>query len=152
MSSRVLRGRVKARRAAVQALYQWQLSDQDPRAILGEFVAEREMLHVDQDYFSTLACEVPARIAELDEALVGVIDRPVKELGPVEHAVLLIGVYELKYRPEVPWRVVINEAVELTKMFGAEQAYKYVNGVLDKVAHRLRAAEIGGMRRHDIGV
>lgn len=152
MSAQVLRGRVKARRTAVQALYQWQLSGQDPRAILREFVAEREMLHVDQGYFSEIICEVPARVAELDEALVGVIDRPVKELGPVEHAVLLIGVYELKYRPEVPWRVVINEAVELTKMFGAEQAHKYVNGVLDKIAHRLRAAEIDATRLHDVRV
>ena len=79
---------------------------------------------------------------EVDEKLGSMLDRPLKDLDPVELAVLQIGYYELVYHPELPWRVVINESVELAKMFGAEQSHKYVNGVLDKLAHTVRAKEI----------
>ena len=138
----LLRGRVKARRCAVQALYQWQLSGKDPRDVLNEFETERDMEHVDLDYFRTLIREVPAHVDLLEQQLRGILDRPVNEIGPIERAVLWIGVYELMFCPDIPWRVVINEAIELTKLFGAEQAHKYVNGVLDKVAHSLRSQEI----------
>jgi N utilization substance protein B len=138
----LLRGRVKARRSAVQALYQWQLSGKDPRDVLNEFEAEREMDQVDLEYFHTLMREIPTHVEMLEAQLKGILDRPANELGAVERAVLWIGVYELMNRPDIPWRVVINEAIELTKLFGAEQAHKYVNGVLDKVAHALRSQEI----------
>ncbi len=137
-----LRGRVHARRCAVQSLYQWQISGKDPANIHTEFVAERELNKVDMDYFQILTRDVPARIEQIDAVLVQVVDRPLKELDPVERAVLCIGVYELMYRADIPLRVVINEAIELTKMFGAEQAYKYVNGVLDKVGRIVRAAGV----------
>jgi N utilization substance protein B len=138
----VSRGRTRARRCAVQALYQWQLAGQQPKDILGEFVAERELVNVDLDYFSKLALEIPAAIGELDAQLQSVLDRPNTELNPVERAILWLGTFELLRCPDVPYRVVVNEAVELAKIFGAEQAYRYVNANLDKLARSLRAAEI----------
>ena len=139
----LIRGRIGARRCAVQALYQWQMSGQDPTRIISEFVAERELGQADREYFRTLIREIPVHMDALEEPLAGALDRPIVELTPVERAILWIGVYELRFRPEIPWRVVINEAVELAKLFGAEQAYKYVNGVLDKVARTLRPLETG---------
>ncbi len=135
------RGRARARRCAVQALYQWQLAGQDPADILEEFIAEREMVHADLDYFRLLAREIPRHAAELERDLLPVLNRPWRELDPVERAILLIGAYEFHYCPEVPWRVVINEAVELEKMFGAEQGHRYINTTLDKLARRLRPEE-----------
>ena len=137
----LIKGRIGARRCAVQALYQWQMSGQDPNRILSEFVAERELRQADREYFRLLVQEISTHIQSLEEALKNALDRPIAELTPVERAVLWIGAYELKFHPEIPWRVVINEAVELTKLFGAEQAYKYVNGVLDKVARALRSSD-----------
>ncbi len=137
----LVRGRIGARRCALQALYQWQMSGQDPDQILSEFMAERDLGKVDTEYFRLLIREIPAHIDALEQPLLSALDRPIAELTPVERAVLWIGVYELRFCPEIPWRVVINEAVELAKLFGAEQAYKYVNGVLDKVARRLRPLE-----------
>ncbi|CAN5895977.1 MAG: N utilization substance protein B [Chromatiales bacterium USCg_Taylor] len=142
-----IRGRVRARRCAVQALYQWQLAGHDPRDIIKEFVAERELVNVDMDYFSTLTREIPAHVHELQSDLQDALDRPFQELDPIERGILLIGAYELRYSPEIPWRVVINEAIELTKMFGAEQAHKYVNGVLDKVVGTSRSAEMRALSR-----
>ena len=125
----------------MQALYQWQLGGQDPNDILKEFVADRELVKVDMSYFATLTREIPARIEELLVDLQPALDREWSKIGPVERSVLLIGTYELRYSPHVPWRVVINEAIELNKMFGADEAHRYVNGVLDKVARRLRPHE-----------
>ena len=136
-------GRVRARRCAVQALYQWQLAGQDPNEILREFVAERELFKVDMEYFSTLTREIPCHLETLQADLKPALDREWHKLGPVERGVLLVGAYELRFCPHVPWRVVVNEAVELCKMFGADEAHKYINGVLDKTARSLRAQEIG---------
>jgi N utilization substance protein B len=137
------RGRVRARRCAVQALYQWQLAGQEPRDILNEFIAEREILDVDMGYFAELTRGIPSHIQDLETLLAPVLDRSFASLDPVERAILLIGAYELRYCPEVPWRVAINEAVELTKMFGAEQAHRFVNGALDKLGRHLRPIEAG---------
>jgi N utilization substance protein B len=133
-----LQARVHARRCAVQALYQWQLTGTDPREILKEFTDHREVEHVDTEYFETLTRQIPAHIETLDEYLAPLLDRPVRAINPVEHAVLLIGVYELVYQADIPTRVVINEAIELAKMFGAEQAHRFINGVLDKLRLSLR--------------
>lgn len=141
MSSSVegtIRGRIRARRCAVQAIYQWQMAGQDPRDILSEFVAERELVKVDMSYFKRLIQGIPAQIEAIENQLAPVLDRPLDQLGPVERAILYIGVYELCFCPEIPWRVVVNEGVELTRMFGAEEAYKYVNGTLDRLARSLR--------------
>ncbi len=142
MDATLARARVRARRCAVQALYQWQLAEQDPSDILKEFVADRELIKVDMEYFELLIKGVPRHISILSEDLATVLDRPLDKVNPVERTVLLLGAFELHYQPDVPWRVAVNEAVELVKMFGAEQGYRYVNGTLDKLAKRLRPEEV----------
>ena len=130
--------RSRARRAALQALYQWQLSGLSPDEVEAQFFAERPLDNVDLDYFQSLLRNIPVHSNELDETLLPSLDRPVSQLDPIEKAILRIGTFELLHRPEIPLRVVINEAVELAKCFGAEQSHKYVNGILDKVAHENR--------------
>lgn len=136
------RGRNLARRCAVQALYQWQFTKQNVSDIDAQFVTEHDIKKVDVPYFQELLHQVPARLAELDAQYAAFLDRPVPELDPVECAILRMSVYELAHRPDIPYRVVINEGVDMAKVFGAEQSHKYINGVLDKVARRLRAAEM----------
>lgn len=136
------KARSRARQCAVQALYQWQLTDQSPSEIEEQFVAEREMGKADREFFHELLFQVSAQLDELDQALRDYVDRPIEQIDPVERAILRLGVYELKMRLETPYRVVINEAVELAKTFGAEQGHKYINSVLDKVARKVRAAEV----------
>jgi N utilization substance protein B len=133
--------RSRARSRAVQALYQWQLTGQNVSDVETQFLAEEDMSGVDVGYFSTLLHEVPANLKSFDEYLASVIDRGIDAVDPVERAVLRLGVCELALHPEVPYRVAINEAVELAKVFGAEQGHKYVNGVLDKLARKLRKPE-----------
>ncbi|MFA7097466.1 MAG: transcription antitermination factor NusB [Gammaproteobacteria bacterium] len=136
--------RSRARWFAVQALYQWQLSGQNLHEIEQQFLDGHEIGKCDVEYFSELLHQVPAHLDEVDARLRPFLDRPVEEVDPVERAILRIGAYEFGFRPDVPYRVVINEAVELAKTFGAEQGHKYVNGVLDKVAKELRAVEMRG--------
>lgn len=133
--------RRKARRYALQALYQWQLAGTTLSDIEAQFLAANDMQKVDRTYFHDLLHGVPAEVTGLDEALRPFLDRRVEELSQVEKALLRIGAFELKERLDVPYRVVINESIELAKVFGADDSFKYVNGVLDKLARRLRAAE-----------
>ena len=135
------RERAGARRAALQALYQWQLAGHEPTDIVREFVAERELVRVDRDYFRAITCGVPKRYVELRAQLAEVIDRDWGRLDPVESAVLLIAAWELAERPEVPWRVVVNEAVDVAKLFGAEEGHRFINASLDRLARRLRPHE-----------
>lgn len=137
-------GRVRARRCAVQALYQWIVTNASPIEIVGEFVADRELIKVDVDYFTELTRAVPAQFNDLFASIEPAIDRSWAQIGPVEQSILLIGTYELRYCAHIPWRVVLNEGVELCKMFGPEDAHKYINGVLDKIARSCRALEIAG--------
>ena len=130
-----------ARRLAMQALYQWDLAVADPAEIEHQFREREDFTGVDDEYFRELLHRVPARVVEVDAALAPGLERPLGGIDPVERALLRVAGYELLYRPDVPYRVVINEAVELAKKFGAEQAYTFVNGVLDRVARDLRAAE-----------
>jgi N utilization substance protein B len=132
----------QARHHAVQALYQWQLTGQDIRDIQDQFLSEQDPGSFDLAYFKTLLHGVPGHLNQLDEQLRGCLDRSIESVDPVERAILRLGAYELLQHPEVPYRVVINEAVELAKVFGAEQGHRYVNGVLDKLAHKTRTAEI----------
>ena len=137
------RARVKARRSAVQALYQWQMTGKSISEIISEFENnQNELKHVDIEYFKGLLKGINGCYGEIDDKLADILDRPLKDLDPIERAVLHIGYYELVYHPELPLRVVINESIELAKMFGADQSYKYINGVLDKLAHLLRSEEI----------
>ncbi len=133
--------RRKARRYTLQALYQWQLAGAALNDIEAQFLADNDMKKVDRAYFHALLHGVPAQVSGLDEALRPFLDRRVEELSQVEKAILRMGAFELKERIDVPYRVVINEAIELAKTFGAEDSFKYVNGVLDKLARRLRSAE-----------
>lgn len=138
------RSRAVARRAAVQAIYQWQVGGNDVGDIERQFLAEQQDLAKgDTEYFGELLRGVPQHLDQLDAELAPLLDRPIREVDPVERAVLRLGVYELMFKPDVPYRVVINEAVELAKLFGAEQGHRYVNGVLDKAARKLRAVELG---------
>lgn len=138
--------RHKARRAAVQALYQWQLTQQEPGEIEDHFILDHEMSDVDIDYFHLLIREIPLHRHELDDHIIPNLDRDLSEVDPVELACLRIGAYELEFCLEIPYRVILNEAVELSKTFGAEHGYKYVNAILDRVASTLRAQEIGQVR------
>jgi N utilization substance protein B len=135
--------RRKARHYAMQALYQWQMAGSNLTDIEAEFRADYDMAKVDVDYFSELLHGIPASLSEIDELFIPLLDRKEEELTPVELSLLRIGTYELAKRVDVPYKVVINEAVSLAKKFGAEDSYKYLNGVLDKLARQLRTVEIG---------
>ncbi|MBT8421226.1 MAG: transcription antitermination factor NusB [Gammaproteobacteria bacterium] len=128
--------RTRARRAALQALYEWEITGQDIVAVT--FLAQWDLPALDEDYFQELVREIPRCVGRLDEQLTPVVDRPLRQIDPVERAILWIGAYELVFRSDVPWRVVVNESVELAKSFGADQSHKYVNGILDKVARVVR--------------
>jgi N utilization substance protein B len=130
-----------ARRCAAQALYQWQITGQEPTIITSEFLADQDLLKADPEYFRELVHETPKWVAEIDAALEPFLDRPLVQVDPVEQAILRIGGYELMQRPDIAYRIVINEAVELAKLFGAEQGHRFVNGVLDKLAHVARPVE-----------
>ncbi len=138
--------RQKARHYAVQALYQRILADGTPASIESEFRADNDMTAVDIDYFHDLLFKVIEQTDELDALFDQHIDRALHELDPVSLAQLRLSTYELKSRIDVPWRVVIEEAVRLSKKFGPTDSYKYLNGVLDKLAHELRPAETARKR------
>jgi transcription antitermination protein NusB len=133
--------RALARRLALQALYGWQLNDCPWQDLLREFSGEAQTLRADQEYLRTLIAGICSEHQLLDEALAPLLDRKPAELDPIEHAALLIGSYELRHQPEIPFRVVINEAVGLARRFGATDGYKFVNGVLDRAARLWRPAE-----------
>lgn len=132
-----------ARRLTVQALYQWLLNETPPETLLKQFREQEDGLgRADPAYFDELLHGVMEHAPELTLAIVPHLDRPLAQLDPVEHAILLVGAYEVHYRPDVPWKVVVNESVNLAKMFGAEDGYKFVNGVLDKMAQQIRRDEV----------
>ena len=140
------RQRSRSRSLAVQALYQWQMAGQDVGDIVHQFMLDQDNKTFDTQYFDELVRGVPARLDVLDEALGDCIDRKLEAVDPVERAILRLGAYELIEHPEIPYRVVINEAVELAKTFGAEKGHRYVNGVLDKAARALRPLETSARR------
>jgi len=135
-------GRTRARRAALQAVYQWQLNRKSGSAIASEFVSDRELKNVDLEHFTTLARGIPAKADQLADELGRHLELAWETITPVERAAMLVGAYELAFCPSVPFRVAINEAVDLVKIFGAEEGYRLVNGVLDGYAAEVRGAEI----------
>jgi N utilization substance protein B len=144
LSGRAERGsgaRTVARKLALQALYRWQLNSCPWQDLVQEFAEDPDMARADAAYFRTLIGGACAEREALDAALAPLLDRKPAELDPVEHAVLLIGSYELQHCPDVPYRVVINEAVSLARRFGATDGYKFVNGVLDRAARLWRSEE-----------
>jgi N utilization substance protein B len=138
------RSRSRARRRAVQALYQWQLTGNEMVSIRQAMLEDCDLGTFDLDYFSELLHRIPVMVAELDAMVEPLLDRPLRTIDPVERAILRLGAFELLERIEVPYRVVLNEAVELAKVFGAEQSHRYINGVLDQAGRQLsrRAAEL----------
>jgi len=133
--------RTVARKLALQALYRWQLNACPWQDLVQEFGDAEDMARADRDYFRALIEGVAGALDALDARLAALGDRRPDLLDPIEHAILLIGVYELAARPEVPYRVAISEAVGLARRFGATDGHKFVNAVLDRTARELRPAE-----------
>ncbi len=134
--------RTNARKAAVQALYQWQMTGQSLVEIDRQFLEEERLKEAQKSYFTELFHGVPKNLQVIDETLTQFVDRPVDTIDPVERAILRIGTYELLNRLDMPYRVIINEGINLAKYFGADGSHKYVNGILDKIAQQKRAVEI----------
>jgi N utilization substance protein B len=139
--ARGTRARSIARKLAMQALYQWQLTQHSAAEIKKQFLESEDSAGVDREHFEELVGGCIAKYDELSAALKPFVDRPIDQLDPVETAILLIGLFELQHRVDIPYRVVINEAVDLCKRFGATDAHKYINAVLDRAAREVRAAE-----------
>ncbi len=136
-----LGARSVARKLAMQALYRVQLNDGPWQDLVSEFATDEDMPRADREYFEELMRGVAGDRVALDDRLAAWTDRAPAELDPVEHAVLLVGVYELVARPDIPFRVVINEAVTLARKFGATDGHKFVNAVLDRATRELRPHE-----------
>jgi N utilization substance protein B len=139
--------RSRARRRALQAVYAWQLSNSPVERVIEQFRDEQDMEVADLEYFEALVRGVVQHADELDAVLAKYIDRGIGQVDPIERAVLRIAGFELAHRLDVPYRVVINEAIETTKRFGAEHGHTYVNGVLDRAAADWRAQEVAAAKR-----
>jgi N utilization substance protein B len=134
--------RRKARHFAMQALYQWEMAGANLSKIEVEFLTDNDMTHVDTEYFRDILRGVPKDLDQLDEMLEPCLSRGIHEVTPVEKAILRLAAYELVHRIDVPYRVVINESVELSKKFGATESHKFINGALDQLAQNVRVVEI----------
>lgn len=139
--------RSRSRRRALQAIYAWQMAGGTTQGVIAQFAHEQAHEVADLEYFEDLVRGVMAHSNALDQALLPHLDRTVAEVDQIERAVLRIAAYELCHRPDVPYRVVINEAIETAKRFGAEHGHTYVNGVLDRAALEWRAAEASARSR-----
>ena len=131
-----------ARRLTVQALYQWLVNETPPERVIKQFRDDQGLGRADADYFKSLLQGTVREADTLIDTLSEYLDRDADRLDPVERAVLMAGCYELMFCPDIPWKVVVNESVNLAKTFGAEGSHKYINGVLDKVARTVRAVEV----------
>lgn len=141
------KARSHARRLAVQALYEWQMTGTRESELKKRFLEDKTDKSVDKEYFHELIGGTINQAADLDATISPMLQRPLQEIDLVEHAILLLSTYELKHRPDIPYRVVINEGVELAKTFGGEQGHRFINGILDKLAGSLRAAEASAVRK-----
>lgn len=141
------RQRTRARSQAVQAIYRWQVTGDNVTDIVTDFLTEESNGKLDVAYFRSLVSAVPGNLDELDKLISPLLDRNVESVDLVERAILRLGTYELWKSLDVPYRVVINEYVELAKTFGADQGHKYINGVLDNLAKSLRAIEVKAKAR-----
>jgi len=135
--------RKRSRRRALQAIYQWQITGQLAAEILEQFRLAQDLSEVDEEHFESLLRGVTADKKELDEELQLFLDRPMEQVDLMERVVLLIGAWELRNCPEMPFRVVLDESVDLARRFGSEQGHSFVNAVLDKAARAWRADETG---------
>ena len=139
--------RSRARRRALQAVYAWQMAGGSAQQVIAQFAHEQANEVADLEYFEDLVRGVLRLAPELDEALAGFVDRGMEQVDQVERAALRIAAYELRNRPDIPYRVVINEAIDSTKRFGSEHGHTYVNGVLDHASAQWRAVEAQASRR-----
>jgi N utilization substance protein B len=141
-SSKPTGNRRKSRELVLKGLYQLLLSPKELRLIVREMADEADFSRADETYFRSLLEGVYDQVAELDRRIALFLDRPIGELSPIEHAILLISAYELIFDLSIPYRVAINEGVELAKLYGGTDGHKYVNGVLDKLAAEARPSEV----------
>ncbi|MEG3193094.1 transcription antitermination factor NusB [Lysobacter sp. D1-1-M9] len=139
--------RSRARRRALQAVYAWQMAGARVNDVIAQFAHEQAKEVADLEYFEDLVRGVDKHRADLDAALAPFLDREIEQVDPIERAVLRIAAFELRLRPDVPYRVVINEAIETVKRFGAEHGHTYINGVLDHAAAAWRATEVQAPRK-----
>lgn len=139
--------RRKARHYVLQALYQWEMARQPLHEIQSQFLADNDMKHVDTEYFGELLHEIPANLNDIQAAFEPLLDRKLSDLDPIELSLLRMGVYELQHRIDVPYKVVINECINLAKRFGATDGHRYINSVLDKVAASTRQIEIAAAQK-----
>jgi N utilization substance protein B len=139
--------RSRARRRALQALYAWQVSGSSIPQVINQFQHEQDMEVADQEYFEALVKGVAEHQASLDAKLAAYLDRGIEQVDPIERAVLRIAAFELLHRVDVPYRVVLNEAIETAKRFGSDHGHTYVNGVLDRAAAEWRPGEAAQGRR-----
>lgn len=142
MSSLNIKARKKARVLAMQAIYQWQITGDDTHNLQAQFLSHADNQDIDRDYFRKVVLGVTSGNDALDEAYKIFLDRDITEITPVELAILRLSSYELKECLETPYKVILNEAIELSKTFGADESHKYINGVLDKVAVSLRPQKL----------
>ncbi len=140
------KARSRARRMAMQGLYEWQVAQNSPLDVYNTYLAEHDLSKVDEEYFKVLMLGVPAKQKELDAAISVHLSRSLDEIDPIELSILRVACFEFISRQDVPYKVVINESIELAKTFGAEAGHKFVNGILDKLAMDLRSAEINKKR------
>ena len=134
--------RTQSRRVAVQALYQWQMTNDEVPVIIKQFNEDGLLEGLEFELFNELLTAVSGSSESLDALYADYLDRSVARIDPVERAIMRMGAYELQSKIEIPYKVIINESVELAKRFGAEESHKYINGILDNVAKQLRAAEL----------
>lgn len=142
MEKNTIRGKRKARKLALQALYQWLMSESELFEIEAQFRTVNNMDKVDDTYFCRLLHGIPAHIASLEASFTPFLDREISSLNPIELTVLRIGTFELLHCPEIPYKVVLDESISLTKEFGSQEGFRYVNGVLNNLAKQARSIEI----------
>ncbi|MDP3267572.1 MAG: transcription antitermination factor NusB [Legionella sp.] len=142
MEKQSISGKRRARKLALQALYQWLMSGSELHEIEAQFRVANNMDRVDGDYFCRLLHGIPGEVTALEESFSPFVDREISGLNPIELTVLRIGAFELIHCPEIPYKVVLDESISLTKEFGSQDGHRYVNGVLNNLAQQVRAVEI----------
>lgn len=142
MEKNLISGKRKARKFALQALYQWLMSGSELTEIEAQFRTINNMEKVDVDYFCRLLYGIPTNVQQLEDKLLPYLDREIAGLNPIELTVLRIGSFELLHCPEIPYKVVLDESISLTKEFGSQDGYRYVNGVLNNLAREVRSVEV----------
>ncbi|HAZ7573536.1 transcription antitermination factor NusB [Legionella sp. PATHC032] len=142
MEKQSIRGKRRARKFALQALYQWLMSGTDLHEIEAQFRTINNMDKVDGEYFCRLLYGIPTHVEALEASLLPYLDREINALNPIELTVLRIGAFELFHCPEIPYKVILDESVSLTKEFGSQEGYRYVNGVLNNLAKQVRSVEV----------